>query len=164
MALPARRPGDAYDQETVLREERQNVVTPSGNVVGQDVVATEQVDRAAARASSADWLTSLVYFLTGLVGFLLALRIVLKLLAANPDSGFTRFIYGLSGPLVAPFAGIVGTPGADNGAVFEVSTLIALVVYLIVGWGIARLLALLVNRPASGVSATRSVGQDTRTY
>ena len=32
------------------------------------------------------------------------------------------------------------------------------------GWGIARLLALLVNRPATGVSATRSVGQDTRTY
>lgn len=164
MALPSRRPGDAYDQETVVREERQDVVAPSGQVVAQDVVVSEQVDRATARASSANWLASLVYFLTGLLGFLLAIRIVLKLLAANPDSGFTRFIYGLSGPFVAPFAGIVGTPSADNGSVLEVSTLIALVVYLIVGWGIARLLALLINRPASGVSAARSAGQGTRTY
>jgi hypothetical protein len=164
MALRARRAGDDYDQETVLREDRQDVVTPSGQVVGQDVVVSEQVDRAEARASSADWLTSLVYFLTGAVGFLLALRIVLKLMAANPDSGFTRFIYGVSGPFVAPFAGIVGTPSAENGSVFELSTLIALIVYLIIGWGIARLLALLVNRPASGVSATSSVGRGTRTY
>jgi hypothetical protein len=162
MALPARRPGDDYDQETVLREERQDVVTPSGRVATQDVAVAEQVDRTEARASSADWLSSLVYFLTGAVGFLLALRIILKLLAANPDSGFTRFIYGLSGPLVAPFAGIVGTPSADNGTVFELSTLIALIVYLIVGWGIARLLALMIARPASGVSATRSVGRGIR--
>jgi uncharacterized protein YggT (Ycf19 family) len=164
MALPQRRAGDDYDQETVVREERQEVVTPSGGVVGQDVVVAEQVDRAGARASSADWLASLIYFFTGLVGFLIALRIVLKLLAANPESGFTRFIYGLSGPFVAPFQGIVGTPGAENGAVFELSSLIALVVYLIIGWGIARLLALLIDRPASGVSATRSAGRGTRAY
>jgi len=163
MAVPQRPSGD-YDQETVLREERQEVVTPSGRVAGQDVATVEQVDRVEARASSAAWVTSLVYFLTGLVGFLLALRLVLKLLAANPDSGFTRFIYSLSGPFVAPFAGIVGTPSADNGSVLEVSTLIALVVYLIVGWGIARLLALLIDRPASGVSTTRSAGRGTRGY
>ena len=164
MALPRRRPGGDYDQELAVREERQAVATPSGQVVAQDVVVAEQVDRVEARASRADWLTNLVYFLTGLVGFLLALRVVLKLLAANPDSGFTRFIYGLSGPLVAPFAGIVGEPAASNGAVFEVPTLLALVVYLIVGWGVARLLALLIDRPASGVSATRAAGSGTRTY
>lgn len=164
MALPQRRPGGDYDQETVLREERQEVATPSGQVVGQDVAVAEQVDRAGARASSAAWLTSLVYFFTGVVGFTLALRIVLKLLAANPDSGFTRFIYGVTGPLVAPFAGIVGTPSANNGSVFELSSLIALVVYLVIGWGIARLLALLVDRPTTGVSATRSVERGSRTY
>jgi hypothetical protein len=164
MAAPPRRPGDDYDQEMVVREERQEVVTPSGRVAGQDVVIAEQVDRVEARASRAAWLTSLVYFLTGLVGFALALRIVLKLLAANPDSGFARFIYGVTGPLVAPFAGIVGTPGAENGAVLEIHSLIALVVYLIAGWGLARLLALLVDRPASGVSATRAAGRGTRGY
>jgi len=164
MSLPARRPGGDYDQETVLREERQEAVTPSGQVVGQDVAVAEQVDRAEARASSADWLANLVYFFTGVIGFLLALRVILKLLAANTESGFVRFVYNLSGPLVAPFAGIVGTPAADNGAVFEVHTIIALVVYLIVGWGIARLLTLLIARPSSGVSATRTVGRGTRTY
>src|SRR4051794_16116088 len=110
MALPGRRPGGDYDQETVLREERQEAVTPAGRVVGQDVAVAEQVDRAEARTSGADWISSLVYFIAGVIGFLLALRILLKLIAANPESGFTRFIYGLSGPLVAPFAGIVGTP------------------------------------------------------
>ena len=164
MALPGRQPGVDYDQETVLREERQDVVTPSGQVVGQDMAVAEQVDRTEARASSAAWLTSLVYFIFGVIEFAIALRIVLKLIAANPDSGFTRFIYGFTNPFVAPFEGIVGTPSASNGSVFELSSLIALIVYLIVSWGVARLLALLIDRPSSGVSATRSVGRGTRTY
>jgi len=161
MSTP-QRPRDDYDQEVVVREERQDIVTPDGGVVAQDVAVAERYDRTEARWATADWLTGLVYFLISLIAILIALRIVLKLLAANPDSGFARFIYGVSGPFVAPFQGILGTPGSGGGAVFEVSSILAIAIYLLVGWLIARFLQLVIARPSSGVSATRSVGRRTR--
>ncbi len=156
------RPRDDYDQEVVVREERQDIVTPGGGVVAQDVAVAESYDRTEARWATADWLTGIVYFIVGLIAILIALRVVLKLLAANPDSGFVRFTYGVSGPLVAPFQGIFGTPGSGNGAVFEFSSILAIAIYFLVGWIIAKLLQLVIARPSSGVSATRSVGRRTR--
>ena len=153
------RPRDDYDQEVVVREERQDVATPDGGVVAQDVAVAESYDREGARWATADWLTGLVYFLAGLLAIVIAIRVVLRLLAANPDSGFARLIYGLSGPLVAPFRGILGTPGAGNGAVFEASSLLAIAIYFLVGWIVARVIRLAVARPASGVSATRTAGR-----
>lgn len=153
-------PGDrGYDQEVVARSQRQDVVTPSGEVVGQDVVVSESVDNVEARRSSANWISGLVYFVFGVIEILIALRVLLKLIAANPDSGFTRFIYNVTGPFVAPFAGIVGEPATGGGSVFEISSVLAIVVYLLLSWGIVKLLQLLIDRPASGTSATRSVGR-----
>ena len=148
-----------YDQEIVTRAQRQDVVTPSGRVVGQDVAVSELVDNVEARRSRANWISGLIYFLFGVVEILIALRVLLKLLAANPDSGFSRFIYGVTAPFVAPFAGIVGEPAAGNGSVFELSSVLAIIVYLIFSWIIVRLLQLLLDRPSSGVTATRSIGQ-----
>jgi uncharacterized protein YggT (Ycf19 family) len=146
----------------VVREERQDVVTPDGGVVAQDVAIAESYDRTEARWATADRLTGIVYFLVSLIAILIAIRVVLKLLAANPDSGFARFIYGISGPLVGPFRGIFGTPGAGNGAGFEFSSLQAIAIYALVGRIVAKVLQLASARPSSGVSATRAVGRRTR--
>ena len=105
-----------------------------------------------------------VAILLGIGAALIALRVILKLLAANPNAGFSSFIYGVTGPLVAPFAGIVGTPAASNGSVLELSSILAIVVYLIAAWIVVRLLQIVIDRPASGVSATRTVGRRTGTY
>src|SRR5690242_16518250 len=97
-------PGDpGYDQEVVARNERRNVMTPDGEVVGQEVVSSEMVDNVEARRSSANWIAGLVYFIFGVIEILIALRILLKLLAANPNAGFAQFIYSVTRPLVAPF-------------------------------------------------------------
>jgi YggT family protein len=161
MSAPLR-PRDDYDQEVVVREERQDVVTPDGGVVAQNVAVAESYDRTEARWATADWLIGIVYFIVSLIAIIIAIRIVLKLLAANPDSGFARFIYGITGPFVAPFQGILGTPDAGNGAIFEFSSILAIAIYALVGWIIAKLLQLVIARPSSGVSATRSVGRRTR--
>ncbi|HEU5330708.1 MAG: YggT family protein [Thermomicrobiales bacterium] len=156
-------PGDpGYDQEVVARNERRNVMTPDGEVVGQEVVSSEMVDNVEARRSSANWIAGLVYFIFGVIEILIALRILLKLLAANPNAGFAQFIYSVTRPLVAPFEGIVGTPSASNGSVFEVSSVLAIIIYLILSWIIVRLLQLVIDRPASGVSASRTVGRRSR--
>lgn len=148
-----------YDQEFVTRAQQQDALTPTGDVVSQDVAVTEMVDNVEARRSTSNWISGLVYFVFGVIEILIALRILLKLIAANPDSGFTQFIYGVTGPFVAPFRNIVGEPSTTTGNVFEISSVLAIIVYLLISWIIVKLLQLLIDRPATGVSASRTVGR-----
>lgn len=155
---PSRR--DA-DQEVVIHNERQDVVTTDGAVVGQDVGVAATYDHVEARRSSADWISGLISFIIAVIAILIAIRLVLKLLAASTASSFTNLIYGVTNPLVGPFQNIFGTPAAGNGAVFELSSLLAIAIYLLVGWLITRLVQLVLDRPTSGVSVTRNVDQRT---
>ena len=151
-----------YDEEVATRAERQHVVAPSGQVVGQDVAVSEVVDNVEARRSTAYWVSGLVYFLFGVIEIFIALRILLRLLAANPDAGFSRFIYGVTAPFVAPFNALFSyEPTAANGSVFELSSLVAIIFYLLLSWIIVKLLQLLIDRPTTGVSASRTVGRRT---
>ncbi len=153
--------GRDADQEMIVRNERQDVVTGDGTVVGQDVGTTAMVDHVEARRSTADWLSGLISLIIGVIAILIAIRIVLKLLAANTASGFTQFIYNVTGPLVAPFQNIFGTPAAGNGAVFEISSVLAIAIYLLIGWLLIKLVQLIIDRPSKGVSVTRNVDQRT---
>jgi len=76
---------------------------------------------------------------------LLAFRFTLKLLGANPSSGFVDLIYSVTNVLVAPFTGIFSTPTAEGdivSSVFETSTLVAIVVYALIAWGLVKLVNL----------------------
>lgn len=86
-----------------------------------------------------------IWLVLGIVEVLLVFRLVLKLLGANPNSGFVDFIYSISGPLNAPFRGIFTTPttqGNVTTSVFETSTVVAIIVYAIIAWGIIKLATL----------------------
>lgn len=80
----------------------------------------------------------IIWLLVGIINAVIALRFVFLLLGANRDASFTDFIYSLSAPFVAPFVGIFGEP-AYGRSVFEVSSLLAIVIYTLIGWGIAKL-------------------------
>ncbi len=84
----------------------------------------------------------IVWFIVGLIVALLALRFVLLALGANPANGFASFIYGLSGIFVAPFEGIFGSEPAAGASYYETASLIAMAVYLLLGWIINRVLEL----------------------
>ena len=87
----------------------------------------------------------IVYLVLGIVEALLIIRIVLKLLAANPDAGFSSLIYGITAPLVALFQGVF--PNAQgNGSVLDAAAILAMIVYALVAWGIVRLIAILSRR------------------
>ncbi len=88
------------------------------------------------------WISQILYLALGVVEALMITRVVLKLLAANADVGFVRFVYGVSAPLVTPFQGIFSTPVSHTN-ILELSSLVALAVYALVAWGIARLVFLL---------------------
>lgn len=84
----------------------------------------------------------IVYYILGIIEVLLGFRLVFKLLGANPDSGFVSFIYEKSQVLLAPFTAIFRAetaPGIETTAVLEPSTIIAMVVYTLIAWGIVKL-------------------------
>lgn len=80
-----------------------------------------------------------VSYLFGIIEAVLALRLVFRLLAANPGNGFASFIYDLSYAFIAPFRGIFPQASYGN-AVLESSTLAAIVIYALIGWGLVRLI------------------------
>jgi len=107
--------------------------------------ATEPADRRpvgeapAAPVSGPVLLARIIWYLTGILLVLLAFRFVLALLGANPSNGFANFIYSTSHPFVAPFFGLFNYHLLYGVSRFEIYTLIAMAVYAIIGWGLARL-------------------------
>lgn len=82
--------------------------------------------------------TQIVWYILGVLEALLAFRFVLKLLAANPSAGFSNFIYDVSYPFVAPFLSVFRVSQVE-GNIFEWTTLLAMLVYWLIAWGIVKL-------------------------
>jgi len=95
-------------------------------------------DPYAGRRETSIKIMRAIYLMFGLIEALLAIRFVLKALGANAEAGFAQLLYGVTGPLVAPFSGLFGTTQAASGAVLEVHTLIALVIYALLTWLLVR--------------------------
>ena len=105
-------------------------------------------DVAAERRQSTFQVTQIIWTLVGILEIALGLRFVLKLIAANPDAGFARAIYGLTQPFLAPFTALVGTP-TSGGTVLEMTTLIAMAVYALLAWIVSRVIRVATDRPSS---------------
>lgn len=88
-------------------------------------------------------LTKLIWLLVSVVDLLIAFRFVLKAIAANPASGFASVIYGITDFMVAPFMGLVNSPTAQNGSMFDVASLFAIAFYSIAVLVIVQLLRIL---------------------
>jgi hypothetical protein len=82
--------------------------------------------------------TQIVWYLVGLIEVLLGFRFLLKLFVANVGAGFTSLIYSLTSPLTIPFSSVFGISQIE-GTVFEWTTLLAMFVYWLLGWGIIKL-------------------------
>ena len=54
--------------------------------------------------------TQVVWLLFGILEALIAIRILLKLIAANPNSPIAALIYGFTDLFLFPFAGLTATP------------------------------------------------------
>jgi uncharacterized protein YggT (Ycf19 family) len=91
----------------------------------------------------------IVWFVTGVLLTILALRFILSLLGANPNNQFADFIYTISHPFVSPFFGLFNYDFTNGVSHFEAYTLVAMIVYALIGYGIARLLT--INRPVDPV-------------
>jgi len=112
---------------------------------GEQVVRSEHVSipsDTARRAATVVRTKQILYFIFGAIEALLAVRFTLLLLGANEASGFVRLIYGLSRPFVLPFQGIFGEPTV-GASVLEWASLVGIIVYALVAYGLARLIELI---------------------
>lgn len=82
--------------------------------------------------------TQVVWYILGLIEALLAFRFVLKLLGANPNAGFSHFIYSVTYLFAAPFLNVFRVSQVA-GSILEWTTLLAMVVYLLIALGIIKL-------------------------
>lgn len=85
--------------------------------------------------------TQIAWYIFYVIETLLLFRFLLKLLAANPNAGFTDFIYTMSYPFAAPFLFVFRASSVGSG-IFEWSTLLAMLVYWVLVWGIIRLIVM----------------------
>ena len=134
------------NERRVIQEER--VQTPTG--VDAAVVENRvQVvpSPAEQRLATLDRAKQIVWFIIGLIIAVIALRFVLLALGANQGNGFVNFIYGVGGISVLPFQGIFGSEPTYGRSYFETASLIAMAVYLLLGWLINRVLELVLAPP-----------------
>ncbi len=139
---------------------RTEVSTGSPSSASVDRSETVAYDPFASRRMASYRLTQLIWWIFGLVEGLIAIRFILKALGANPSAGFAEFIYGMTYPLVVPFVGLFGNPQAQ-GSVLEIHSIMALIVYALVAWLLAKLAWIMVADNRAAVT-TRSTQYDSR--
>ncbi len=100
--------------------------------------------------------TQIIWLVMGILEVVLGLRFLFKLIGVNAANTFATFLYNLTGIFVAPFASLTGAPAA-GGMVFEFSTIIAMIVYALVGWGLVRLINVLFYKPRGAVSTRQTI-------
>lgn len=127
----------AYDDQPV----RETITT-------QREVATEGQVEAAAREERPvtprddhrmNVAERVIWLIVGVIMGLLALRFLLRLLGANQNNGFADFIYSISQPFASPFFGLFNYTADLGRGRFEFETLVAILVYGLLGWLLAKI-------------------------
>ena len=114
--------------------------TNTGATVQKNTEIRSPRDEAGHKQNIAE---RVVWYVAGILLVLLGFRFVLSLLGANTTNGFANFIYSTSHPFVAPFFSLFSYRTTINGVShFEIYTLVAIVFYAVIAWGIAKLVTL----------------------
>lgn len=122
----------------------------TGRVNESERIVTEEpaapVDSEVVSTFNPAWrAVQLVYLVFGVIEGLLLIRLVLKLLGANPHAAFSNWIYNVTAVFLGPFKNILPTIGNEQ-SLLEMSVVLALLVYALLGWAVARLVVIIFYR------------------
>jgi hypothetical protein len=120
-----------------VQQTRHAQVTEEPAIVERQVVRDEGIPTDGTNLAS-----RIVTLVAGIIVSLLALRFILSLMGANQNNGFANAVYNLSHPFVAPFFGLFNYHESLGVGRFEYETLIAILFWSLVAWGITRLLTI----------------------
>lgn len=109
-------------------------------------VAERQDDRRVRKVEDIIW------FIIAVVISVILIRFILLLFGARTGVPFVDFWYGMTAPLIAPFAGIFGSLDTYNdytGQRIELEALVAMLIYGVLGYLIVWATRLLRHEPTS---------------
>jgi hypothetical protein len=153
----------ARQESRLLQTHTTDIAPPVSSSAAPTTVTDQRVTTAhdpyAGRRATSARLVQAIYLVFGMIEGLLLIRFFLRALGANAEAGFAQAIYGATSVLVAPFVGLFGTPQISAGAALELSTLVALIVYAVIGWTLARAAWLMFGESRSSSVATVSSEQ-----
>ena len=81
-------------------------------------------------------------YLLGLFEVLLAIRLVLRFLDANPAAGIVELVYKITEVIILPFKGIFANIYLSGGGILDTVTISAMIGYPIIAYIIIELLQL----------------------
>lgn len=97
-------------------------------------------------------ITQFIWLLFGGLEALIGIRVILMLIGANTANWFTAFVYQLSDLFLWPFQNLIANPTFQN-ITLEVTSIIGMIVYALLGWIIVRLVWVIFYRaPSSQVT------------
>lgn len=127
------------------KEEATREVRTTEQQVGNTTVERQTV-KETSEAPGAVVAQRIVWYIAGVIIALLVIRVLLFLFGASAESAFVNFIYVLSGVFSAPFNGIFPVPAYGQFAL-DSASLVAIIVYALIAWGVAKLFTLNSNHP-----------------
>jgi len=117
----------------------------------------ETVEDASQRQDNRRvWVKRTLTFCLSVLEVVLGLRLLFRLLGANTANSFITLLYGLSHVFVSPFHGIFNDQALGNHRVFEVSTLIAILLFALIGWGLVALAETILRPRVASLERTSS--------
>ncbi len=105
--------------------------------------------------------SALISFLFSVLEGAIGLRVLLKLMEANPKNAFASFIYNSTALFLAPFAGLTPNPAVD-GMILEITSIMAMIVYALIALAIIRLVWLVFYQPSARSVTTYERDQSPR--
>jgi hypothetical protein len=118
----------------------------------QEVVSTQEEAGRGQRVFTFK-AAELIWLLLGILEGLIAIRIGLKLIGANPGSLIVAMIYGFTNLFLFPFTGMVASPTYGN-MELELSSMFAMLIYGLMGWAFERLVWVIFYRPRGPIVGT----------
>jgi len=136
------------DRDQIDQREKVVVHQTDGHVHEERVVQNVNLEYREAIYK----VTQFIWLLFGALEALIGVRVILMLIGANPANPFAALVYQLSELFLWPFRNLIANPAFGN-SVFEITSLIAMIVYPLIGWAIVRLIWVLFYRtPTSQVT------------
>jgi hypothetical protein len=122
-----------------------NIMAPTGTADQPVAPAYRPPYRVTyPRSHPADRVVKLIWYALTVLEVVLAIRVALKLIGANQANAFASFVNATTAPIVSPFLGLIGSPRL-GASVFELDTLVAMIVIILVGYALVRLVELVSN-------------------
>jgi hypothetical protein len=141
----------AVIEKDVVERETPTAMTMSPAATQVASAGTDRVSRTSVTSyragDSFDRVSQAIWLVVGVVDAGLAIRFLFKLLGGSSQAGFVRFMYDITQPLVAPFHGIFNTT-VQGKSILEPESLVAIVIYSLIGWGLVSIARLMSKRPA----------------